>query len=306
MLLKNNTNRHNYSVMPELPEVETIKRGLESAIIHQRISGVEVLWWKSFDVPEDLVNQAVVGARIKALRRRAKVLLWDLDNDYSLLFHLKMTGQLVLTDGSETMFAGGHPSESMIGDRLPDRSTRVIFSLESGEKLYFNDQRKFGWIKLIPTAEVDQEALLARLGPEPLSDEFTLAGFKAELLAHKGAPIKAVILDQSTVSGVGNIYADESLHLAKVHPARLAGSLSETEAKRLHGAIKTIIGLGVEHGGTSFSHFVNVMRGKGDYLQHARVFKREGQSCPVCGTEIEKIRVAGRGTHFCPKCQRLS
>jgi formamidopyrimidine-DNA glycosylase len=117
--------------MPELPEVETIKRGLESAIIHQRISGVEVLWWKSFDVPEDLVNQAVVGARIKALRRRAKVLLWDLDNDYSLLFHLKMTGQLVLTDGSETMFAGGHPSESMIGDRLPDRSTRVIFSLES-------------------------------------------------------------------------------------------------------------------------------------------------------------------------------
>lgn len=291
--------------MPELPEVETIKRGLETAIVHQRLSGVEVLWSKSFDAPAGLIEQAVTGARIKSLRRRAKVLIWDLDNGFSLLFHLKMTGQLVLTDGAETLFAGGHPTESMLGDRLPDRSTRVVFTLESGERVYFNDQRKFGWIKLVPTAEVEQDALVARLGPEPLSDEFTLAGLQAELQAHKGAPVKAVILDQSTVSGVGNIYADESLHLAKIHPARLAGSLSPAEARRLHQAIKTIIGLGVEHGGTSFAHFVNAMRGKGDYLQHARVFRREGQPCPVCGTVIEKTRVAGRGTHVCPKCQAL-
>ena len=293
-------------VMPELPEVETIKRGLETAIIHQRITGVEVLWRKSFDVPEDLVRQAVTGSRIKALRRRAKVLIWDLDNGYSLLFHLKMTGQLVLTDGSETLFAGGHPTESMLAGRLPDRSTRVIFILESSERIYFNDQRKFGWIKLTATDEVEQDALLSRLGPEPLSGDFTIAGFKAELRSHKGSPVKAVILDQSTVSGVGNIYADESLHLANIHPARLAGSLSEAEAKRLHQAIITIIALGVEHGGTSFAHFVNAMRGKGDYLQHARVFRRDGQPCPVCGTVIEKTRVAGRGTHFCPKCQRLT
>lgn len=291
--------------MPELPEVETIKRGLETAIVHQRLSGVEVLWSKSFDAPAGLIEQAVTGARIKSLRRRAKVLIWDLDNGFSLLFHLKMTGQLVLTDGAETLFAGGHPTESMLGDRLPDRSTRVVFTLESGERVYFNDQRKFGWIKLVPTAEVEQDALVSRLGPEPLSDEFTLAGLQAELQAHKGAPVKAVILDQSTVSGVGNIYADESLHLAKIHPARLAGSLSPAEARRLHQAIKTIIGLGVEHGGTSFAHFVNAMRGKGDYLQHARVFRREGQPCPVCGTVIEKTRVAGRGTHVCPKCQAL-
>lgn len=290
--------------MPELPEVETIKRGLETAIVHQRLTGVEVLWPKSIDAPAAVIDQAVTGARIKALRRRAKVLMWDLDNGFSLLFHLKMTGQLVLISGSETLFAGGHPTESMLGERLPDRSTRVVFSLESGEKVYFNDQRKFGWIKLVPTAEVEQDTLVARLGPEPLSDEFTLAGLQAELRAHKGAPVKAVILDQSTVSGIGNIYADESLHLAKIHPARLAGSLSPAEARRLHQAIKTIIGLGVEHGGTSFAHFVNALRGKGDYLQHARVFRREGQPCPECGTVVEKIRVAGRGTHFCPKCQK--
>lgn len=290
--------------MPELPEVETIKRGLETAIVHQRITAVEALWSKSFDVPSELIAQAVIGARVKAVRRRAKVLMWDLDDGFSLMFHLKMTGQLVLTADGATLFAGGHPTESMLGERLPDRSTRVIFTFESGENVYFNDQRKFGWIKLVPTEEVEQDPLVARLGPEPLSDDFTTEGLKAELAAHKGAPIKAVILDQSTVSGVGNIYADESLHMAKVHPARLAGSLSEAEAVRLHQAIKTIIGLGVEHGGTSFSHFVNVMRGKGDYLQHARVFRREGQPCIVCGTIIEKTRVAGRGTHFCPVCQK--
>jgi len=211
---------------------------------------------------------------------------------------------LVKADGER--FAGGHPSESM-RDALPDRSTRVVFQFVSGDQLFFNDFRRFGWVKLVPTAEVGQDPLVARLGPEVLSAEFTAAYLASQLARHKGAPVKAIILDQSTAGGVGNIYADESLHLARIHPARAGGSLTPAEIKRLHGAVRDIMTLGIEHGGTSFSRYVNALGGKGDYLEHARVFRREGQMCPVHpDTMIVKLRVAGRGTHICPKCQRLS
>lgn len=288
--------------MPELPEVETIRRGLELGLTGQTISSVQVEFGRSFDVPADLIKQAVVGAQVTHLNRRAKVLIWELSSGYQLLFHLKMTGQLVLQKADGERFAGGHPTESMRRE-LPDSSTRVVFGFESGDQLFFNDQRKFGWIKLVTAAEAAVDPLLARVGPEPLSADFTLEGFRVQLRRHARAPIKPTILDQSTVAGVGNIYADESLHLAKIHPRRLAGSLTPAESKRLYEAIKTIIALGIEHGGTSFTAYVNALGGKGDYLEHARVFRRQEQPCPVCGTPIVKIRVAGRGTHYCPKCQ---
>ncbi len=288
--------------MPELPEVETIRRGLELGITSQTISAVEVMWEKSFPVPAEIMTSIVVGAKIQRLDRRAKVLLIHLDNGYSLMIHLKMTGQMVLQKSDGERFAGGHPTESM-RQPLPDRSTKVIFDFKSGDKLFFNDFRKFGWIKLVQTDEIHLDSLVSRLGPEPMSTDFTVRGFKAQLDRHKRAPIKPTILDQSTVSGVGNIYADESLHLAKIHPERLSGELTPTEVKRLYSAIREIIGLGIEHGGTSFTSYVNALGGKGDYLDHARVFRKEGTPCPICHTEIVKIKVAGRGTHFCPKCQ---
>lgn len=288
--------------MPEGPEVETIRRGLEVSIVGQTLSGVDVMWPRSFDVPEKLVAQVVVGAAVAHVARRAKVLLIELAGGYTLMFHLKMTGQIVLVKSDGERYAGGHPSLSM-RDALPDASTRVVFAFASGDRMYFNDQRKFGWIKLVPTDEVKLDPLVARLGPEVLSAEFTAAYLGTVLARHKGAPVKAVILDQSTVGGIGNIYADESLHLAKIHPRRVAGSLSEVEVRRLYAAMRDIMTLGINHGGTSFAHYVNSLGGTGDYLQHARVFRREGQACPVCGTIIEKIRVAGRGTHVCPKCQ---
>jgi len=291
--------------MPEGPEVETIRRGLELGIVGQTVVGVEVLWERSFAVPPALIAQIVAGARITHVQRRAKVLIWQLSNDYSLLFHLKMTGQIVLVKADGERFAGGHPNDSMAA-ALPDRSTRVVFRLASGDQLYFNDQRKFGWVKLVPTAEVAADPLVARLGPEALSAAFTAAYLQVQLTRHARAPIKPTILDQGVVAGIGNIYADESLHLARLHPLRLAGSLTPAEVKRLHQSIRDIIAAGIEHGGTSFAHYVNSLGGKGDYLEHARVFRREGQPCPVCGTIIEKLRVAGRGTHICPKCQRLS
>ncbi len=291
--------------MPEGPEVETIRRGLELGIVGQEISGVDVLSERSFPAPRKLVDQIVVGAKVEHLARRAKVLLVELNDEYTLMFHLKMTGQMVLVKADGERFAGGHPSASM-RDALPDRSTRVIFSFESGDKLYFNDFRRFGWVKLVETAAVGEDPLIARLGPEVLSDEFTTAYLAAQLARHKGAPVKAIILDQSTVGGIGNIYADESLHLARIHPARTGGSLVLAEVKRLHAAMREIIALGIEHGGTSFSRYVNALGGKGDYLEHARVFRREGQACPVHpDTIIQKLRVAGRGTHICPKCQEL-
>lgn len=288
--------------MPELPEVETIRVGLVPYLVGQTIAAAEVLSSKT--LTQDQVLNKIVGQRVTALERRAKVLIMDLANGQSLLFHLKMTGQMVLVLASGQRLAGGHPTSSMAAE-LPDKSTRIVFTFKNGDRLYFNDQRKFGWVKLVPTEEVMSDSLVGRLGPEPLSVNFTLTGFKDELRRHPKAPIKAVILDQSTVAGVGNIYADESLHLAKLHPARPAGSLTPAEVKRLHAAIKTILVDSVAHGGTSFAHYVNALGGKGDYLAHARVFHRQGQPCPVCGTTIVKLRVAGRGTHICPKCQKL-
>jgi formamidopyrimidine-DNA glycosylase len=289
--------------MPELPEVETIRRGLELGIIGQTVASVSVLWPKSFLASEERIAAYVNGALVSRLARRAKVLMIELENGYTLLFHLKMTGQLVLIKADGERFAGGHPTKSM-RDGLPDSSSKVIFTFDSGDVLYFNDFRKFGWIKLVPTTEVPFDSLVSRLGPEPMSDDFTLNSFTEQLSRHKRAPIKPTILDQSTVAGVGNIYADESLHLARIHPRKLSGSLTKPEIKRLNEAIKTIISLGIEHGGTSFSVYVNALGGKGDYLDHARVFRKDGEPCLVCGTIIEKIRVAGRGTHYCPSCQK--
>ncbi len=289
--------------MPELPEVETIRRGLEQTIVGLRVADVEVLELKSLPADADLIDQQVIGHQVAGLSRFAKVLVMHLDSSYSLMFHLKMTGQLVLQRADGGRYAGGHPTKSM-ADSLPDKSTRVIFTFDGGTRLYFNDQRKFGWIKLVPEADVARDTLVSRLGPEPLTEAFELPRFAAVLARRKGSPIKAVILDQSTVSGVGNIYADEALHLARIHPAARAGTLSRGEAKRLYEAIRTIIRLGVEHGGTSFTSYVNALGGTGDYLQHSRVFRKQGSACPVCGTVIIKTRVAGRGTHLCPSCQQ--
>lgn len=290
--------------MPELPEVETIRAGLERLIIGQSIADVKVAWAKTWPVAAADLKSHVLGRNIKSLGRRSKVLVMNLSNSYSLLFHFKMTGNLVFVRFGGERYAGGHPSTSMAA-KLPDSSTRVVFTLKSGDKFFFNDQRKFGWIKLVKTTDIDKDSLIARLGPEPLTSEFKLAGLHKGILRHPRAPIKAIILDQSTVSGVGNIYADESLHLAKLHPASQGVSLTANDTKRLYESIKTIIRLGVEHGGTSFASYVNALGKQGDYMKHARVFRRQGKPCSVCGTKIEKLRVAGRGTHVCPKCQRM-
>ena len=299
---------------------------------------------RSFPNAEHDVNQFLIGSKITDVRRRAKVLLIDLSTNYTLVIHLKMTGQLVFVggraadvtsrkdtlqpksdqvpgplsdlerssvlDGSasegdqNTRFAGGHPTDSLIGI-LPDKSTRVTFEFDDGSHLYFNDQRKFGWVRLMPTAEVPNIDFMKRVGPEPLEAGFTVSQFAERFKRRARTTIKAAILDQSVIAGVGNIYADESLWGAKIHPGRLVGTITDAEFRKLYIEVRAVMNLSIEKGGSTNRNYVNAEGKRGSYMDFARVFRREGLPCPRCGTEIVKIRVAGRGTHICPFCQQI-
>ncbi len=288
--------------MPELPEVETIRLGLSRHLPGLTIKAVNSDTAKSFPNDPAQVKQFLIGARVGAVKRRAKVLMIDLDSEYSLVIHLKMTGQLVFI-GRER-WGGGHPSDSLIG-QLPDRSTRVRLEFTDGSTLFFNDQRKFGWMRLLPTVEIPQIDFFRKVGPEPLSVAFSLGAFEGALARHQKATIKATILDQTVVAGVGNIYADESLYLARIHPATRVRDVPAKSIKALHKAIPEVMRIALEHGGSSDRNYIDADGNKGSYLKFAKVFRREGELCYRCGSIIEKTRVAGRGTHFCPKCQPL-
>ncbi|MDB5163278.1 MAG: mutM [Candidatus Saccharibacteria bacterium] len=288
--------------MPELPEVETVRRGLSQLIIGKVVSGEVHDTEKGFPNAAHDVQQFLIGASVTEVRRRAKVLMIDLSTDYSLLIHLKMTGQLVFV--GETRFGAGHPNDSLVNE-LPDKSTRVTLTFEDGTKLFFNDQRKFGWMRLMPTIEIPNISFMQKVGPEPLSADFTAKDFIQRLARRPKTNIKAALLDQSVVAGIGNIYADESLWGAKIHPTRLVSSLTEAEMTLLYTEVRAVMNLSVEKGGSSNSTYVNAEGKKGSYMDFARVFRREGLACPRCGATIEKLRVAGRGTHICPVCQAI-
>ncbi len=289
--------------MPELPEVETIKVGLSAILQGRQAKSVEHNWAKSFpNAPAD-VDKFLVGSAVKNVRRRAKVLIIDLDTDYSLVIHLKMTGQLVFRSAS-TNFGAGHPNDSLIG-KLPDKSTRVIFTFKDGSHLFFNDQRKFGWVRLLPTLEVENLDFFKKVGPEPLGDDFSAKDFADRLMRRKNSGIKAVLLDQTVLAGVGNIYADESLWAAKIHPETKVSDVPAAKLKKLYEELRRILKLSIEKGGSTDRNYVNHEGKRGSYLSFAAVFRREGQPCLRCGTAIIKTRAAGRGTHLCPKCQKF-
>jgi formamidopyrimidine-DNA glycosylase len=289
--------------MPELPEVETVRRGLNRLIVGKRIADVRILESpKSFPNDPRAVQMYMVKATITDVRRRAKVLLIDLDTQYTLVIHLKMTGQLVFR--GEERFGAGHPNDSLIG-QLPDRSTRVALTFTDESVVYFNDQRKFGWMKLYPSPEVPNIDFMQRVGPEPLEESFTSNEFIPRVRRRANTTIKAAILDQTVLAGVGNIYADESLWGAQIHPATRVRDISDSQLATLLDEIKYVMNLAIEKGGSTDRNYVNVEGKKGSYIDFARVFRREGLACPRCQTTIEKSRVAGRGTHSCPMCQVL-
>jgi len=324
--------------MPELPEVETVRRGLHELIIGREVKVVEHDTPKSFPNAAADVKNFLIGARVTDVRRRAKVLLIDLSTDYTLVIHLKMTGQLVfikeglappldseinsesslhplkLARGTRAnaeslvttpeRFGAGHPNDSLIGE-LPDRSTRVTFAFADGSHLYFNDQRKFGWARLLPTIEVPNIDFMKKVGPEPLETDFTADEFAARFTRRARSPIKAALLDQTVIAGVGNIYADESLWGAKIHPQTLVGDITKKQFDTLYKELRDVMNLSIEKGGSTDRNYVNAEGKKGSYIDFARVFRREGKPCPRCGTTIIKFRAAGRGTHICPYCQKL-
>lgn len=271
--------------MPELPEVETTRRDLEHRITGCTIAGVTFLPGGVSPVrglSECEMVDALTGRRFERLTRRGKYLLAHLDNGSAVILHRRMTGNLVLR----------RPEDG------PDPFTRAVIHLDSGEELRWTDMRRFGTWTLTP----DPDAAVPGIGPEPLDDDWTVTLLAAALI-RRTAPIKAVLLDQRRLAGLGNIYADEALHHAHIHPERPAGTLTPDEVTRLYTAIREVLTRAIELQGSSFDHHVGGLGQKGSMQDEWRVYGRGGEPCRDCGVTIIKIRLAGRGTHVCPECQ---
>lgn len=285
--------------MPELPEVESLVRDLVPGIIGRTVRGVEVHKPKLFNPAPGLSLEDLFGRRIEHVWRRGKLTVWQLSDGLALVVHLKLAGQLVhvAADGQQ-LAHGGHPVP-MWGTPLPHKSTHVVVCLDDGSSLYLTDIRQFARLHLMPDTEVDAFLKHQKIGVEPLTRRFT-AGALGLKLKRRGIPLKTTIMDQSVVGGIGNIYADESLWRAKLHPRRAANSLSDAEIKRLHRAIRAVLDFAVREGAAFVPHGKAISDRAFPYC-HGRA----GSPCPRCRTIIHKEWVGGRGTHFCPKCQKL-
>jgi formamidopyrimidine-DNA glycosylase len=274
--------------MPELPEVETIRRQLEPELRGRRIESAEVLderWTRP--VPPAEVERAIAGRTIEQVERRGKYLVLRLDGGRSLAMHLRMTGNLLLDQGSAT------PAP---------RHLRAVITLEGGGRLLFTDARRFGQAVVLDGDGLD-DYFAARLGVEPLSEALT-AEELCRLAAGRRAPLKSFLLNQSRISGIGNIYADEALHRAALHPLSPAGSMKPEDCERLREGIVATLEAGLRSGGASVDDYLDARGERGAMQDEFLVHTREGQPCPRCGAEIRRIVVAGRSTYFCPSCQR--
>ena len=271
--------------MPELPEVETIRRDLEDAIVGRRVFRADILDASLVQAPSPKVLACrLAGLRVCEVARRAKYLLLRLDHQW-LVFHLMMSGRIQLQPSSDR-----------------SKHTRLVITFDRGPALHFVDTRRFGRAWLLSNQGLGE--LTAVLGPEPLEPEFDGAVLYAALSGRR-RPIKSALLDQKTIAGVGNIYADESLWLARIHPSAPAGSLSRRKVSELADAIVTVLNSGIQHGGTSFLSYADSRGKRGRNLERLKVFRRTGQSCPRCGRAIKRLVVGQRSTHMCPGCQRL-
>ncbi|NCU44446.1 DNA-formamidopyrimidine glycosylase [Candidatus Falkowbacteria bacterium] len=289
--------------MPELPEVQTIINDLRPLLLNKSIAQILIIDQRLNNLTKNRNQSLIINQPIVDLFRRAKNLVIQLANNYYLVIHLKMTGQLVWTGNSQWL-AGGHPTKDLsnIQPQWPNKSTRAILKLSDQSQLFFNDIRKFGWLKLMNAKEwMDYQA---PLGLEPLGPDFSLLSLKLILQKKAKTKLKSLLLDQHYLVGIGNIYADESLFAARLKPDRLAGSLKALEIKKLYQAIISILTRAVAARGTSFSDYRDGRGKLGNFLQKLQVYGRSKQNCLVCGQPINKIKLAGRGTHFCSNCQK--
>lgn len=284
--------------MPELPEVETLRRDLSRSLIGRRFAGVDVRLPKVIVTPTGLDPEALVGKAVLALRRRAKFLIVDLSDGLALVLHLRLAGQLVHRgrDGV-TLAEGGHPVPAF-GAPLPHKSTHVVFPLDDGSTLFLTDIRQFGRVWLLPADAVDPFLARARLGPEPLDPDFTVDRLAERLARRPRAPLKPLLLDQTFLGGVGNIYADEIIFESRLRPAMRTGEIQGQRLVQLHAAIRSVLEYAVREG------VAQVLNGKVlPGRDFPKVHGRAGQPCPTCSAPIVKSRLAGRGTYTCPSCQ---
>jgi formamidopyrimidine-DNA glycosylase len=274
--------------MPELPEVETIKEDLRELVVGSTVERAEVPYPTLVEQPSmEEFARRLEGVQITRARRRAKHLIVELDSGDALVFQLKIGGQLLLVPPVEE----------------PRTALMLVLHLDRGRRLFLRDQTEFTRARLLGAGEL--EARLSSLGPEPLEDGFAVE-YLRETQGGRRAQIKPLILDQKVVAGVGNIYADEILFDARLHPRRKANTLSDAEWRALHGAIRKNLAAGVEHRGTTVRLYRDVLNRPGEHQNYLRVFEKHGEPCPeACGGEVVREKVGGRPTHFCPECQRL-
>lgn len=297
--------------MPELPEVETIRRGLQKMIVGKRIEKFESRDSKVVQFePKD-----IGGASIENINRRAKILIFELSNKKVILIHLKMTGQLIweaCSGGTEfclkkSRVAGGHPSPDWIA-KLPNNYTRAIFTFDDKSVLFFNDLRRFGYLKLYNSSRLRSNDIseLKKLGPEPFSEDFSVEYLMRRAAKIPNRKIKQFITDQEIIAGVGNIYVDEALFYAGILPTRLVKDIKLSEWQKIHDSIIKALELGLKYGGSSEDTYVDAFGNQGTMNEHCNVYRRTGQKCNRNGCQgiVKRIVLGGRGTHFCSDCQK--
>ncbi len=284
--------------MPELPEVETIRQDLRKKILNKKIKSVFVSGKAKVNKSHPAFKKYLIGKKFVDIDRVGKLIIFVLDNKKYLLVHLKMTGQLIYKNGKK-IIAGGHPEPRI--DEVPNKFTRVSFELASGGNLYFNDVRRFGYVNIVGQEELDK--IKSNFGIEPLQPDFTLENFK-KALSNRRTSIKAVLLNQKLLAGIGNIYADESCFLAEVRPAKPVNKLTGLQVKKLHKAIEKVINKAIEMRGTTFNDYKDSEGNSGYFGNFLKVYGRGGEKCVKCKDILKRTVVVGRGTVYCLKCQK--
>lgn len=273
--------------MPELPEVQTVASELDARLVGRTIAGVEVLWDRTVGHPAPAEFAAALpGHRVERVDRRAKYIMIELSGDDALVAHLRMTGRITVEPAAAPR----------------DPHTRLVLALDGDDEARFADTRKFGRFYYVPAGAAMPLPSFAELGPEPLAEDFTPVLLAARVAARKGN-VKAALLDQRLVAGLGNIYVDEALWRARIHPRRTMQSLAPEEVEGLHEAIVHVLRRAIDSGGTTFSDYRTTWGREGGYQGELSVFRKTGAPCPRCGAPVERDVVAGRGTHYCPTCQ---
>ncbi|MEK7478073.1 MAG: bifunctional DNA-formamidopyrimidine glycosylase/DNA-(apurinic or apyrimidinic site) lyase [Patescibacteria group bacterium] len=287
--------------MPELPEVETLRRELSKVIKNKKIKSAEILWAKTVNpLSEHEFQKKIKGQKIEKVERQAKILIVNFTGHLSLAFHLKMTGQLIFKHDKK-MIVGGHPApeDEKI---LPNNHTRLILTFSDNSKLYFNDMRKFGWVRLVDDEEV--KLLIGHIGPDPLSKKFSIQYLIDLFKKYPKWTVKQILMDQTLIAGIGNIYADEAAFLSKLMPNRKARTIKPAEIKKLHDSIIKVLKLSIQKKGTSSRNYRRTNGKPGGFAPFLNVYGRAGEPCKICGIILKKMRHNGRGTVYCPKCQR--